>query len=466
MIWSKLQSIQCIVIFIAIMATSSCSPVTNTSRLKSLADEIFVALFDPKVPTDPGMMVSFPAKTEADLCVASRDGSCDADSQKISLEEFGKSGDRLLYRTKNQPKLSTLQDYLIINKAGLQMLRFRLKNPAAGGSLDEALGMFSIKTLQEELTFLTQDKFNGRLAGTDENNQIGDFLISELRRLGIAPVFGDYRQNFKMTVGPTSGGTSSNIIGLIEGSDPELKKEYVVIGAHMDHTGTLDKGYTCSGSGTNDRICNGADDNGSGTIALLNVAKSLVAVRGSLKRSVLIMWFSGEEEGLIGSRHYVSNPAVPLNKHVFMINLDMVGYAKTFGNAIAAIGTVTSKWGENTARALSQKYPNYKMKFTEKVDGGSDHAPFMNKGVPGIFYHTGVSNNPNYHRTSDHVDKIDFDGMLVASKIAFETVVAAGSAPELTRPVGMSLAESQTKYVSDEEAAKGCHYLMDYKYVD
>jgi hypothetical protein len=106
------------------------------------------------------------------------------------------------------------------------------------------------------------------------------------------------------------------------------------------------------------------------------------------------------------------------------------------------------------------------MKFTENVEGGSDDAPFMNKGIPGIFYHTGVSNNPHYHKTSDHVDKIDFDGMLVASKIALETVVAAGSAPELSRPTGMSLADSTSKYVSDEEAAKGCHYLMDYKYLD
>jgi hypothetical protein len=444
----------------------ACSPVKNNSRLRNSADDIFVAVFDKKTDTDPVMLVSTPAKVDADLCLTLRDGTCDAAAQKFPLEEYSNTGGRFIYRPTTAPNLSTFQDYLLVNKTGAQMLRFRLRVPGSNDTLEQVLGRITVKTLQDELMFLTQDKFNGRLAGTPENDQLADFLIDELKKLNIAPVFGEYRQKFRMTVGPTSGTMSSNIVGLIEGSDPKLKNEYVVIGAHMDHTGTLEKGYTCGQGTSGDRICNGADDNGSGTIALLNVAKSLASVRSSLKRSVFIMWFSGEEEGLLGSRHYVANPAVPLAKHVFMINLDMVGYAKTFGNAIAAIGTSTSPWADSTARAISKRYPNYKMKFTDKVEGGSDHAPFMNKGIPGVFYHTGVSNNPNYHRTSDHVEKIDFDGMLAASKIALETVVAAGSAPELSRPNGFNLSDPALKYVSDAEAAKGCHYLTDYKYVD
>ena len=148
-----------------------------------------------------------------------------------------------------------------------------------------------------------------------------------------------------------------------------------------------------------------------------------------------------------------------------MVNLDMVGYSKSFGDAIAAIGTVTSKWADKTARELSKKYPSHKLRFTEKVEGGSDHAPFMNNGIPGIFYHTGVSNNPNYHRTTDHVDKVDFDGMLVAGKLAYETVMAAGGTSELSSQTGMSLVGVK-KFVSDADASKGCHYLMDYKYID
>jgi hypothetical protein len=453
-------------VMMVIVVAPSCAPIKQGSRLKNLSDDVFVGLFDPKVETDPAILVSFAQKIEAKLCVTDRDGSCDTNAESLSLMEYGASNERQLYRTATKPNLSSFRDYLIVNKSGIEMLRFRLKSLAASQTLEDALRLLSIKSLEEELTFITHDKFNGRLAGTEDNQKIADFLIGELKKLKISPAFQDYRQQFRMTIGPTTGAMSSNIVGVIEGTDPELKNEYVVIGAHMDHTGTLDKGHTCTSGGGSDRICNGADDNGSGTVALLNVTKSLAAIRGSLKRSVLIIWFSGEEEGLLGSRHYVANPAVPLNKHVFMINLDMVGYAKSFGNAIAAIGTVTSKWGASTARSIAQRYPTHKMKFTEKVEGGSDHAPFMNKGIPAVFYHTGVSNNPNYHKTSDHADKIDYGGMLVATKIALETVVAASGAPELSQTSGLNLAEAPKKFLSDAEATKGCHYLMDYQYID
>jgi hypothetical protein len=440
-----------------------CSPKAEVTRVKSLASDIFVAITEPNSEQAASLLVSFSNETEAELCRATHGESCKADDPKISLSSQGPVNGRFIYEAKTLPRLSPFSDYVILNKAGASLMRFRLKTPVFGSSTETSLTYFSKDTMMEELSFITQDKFAGRLAGTSENEKIADFLINELKRYRIKPAFADYRQNFKMTVGPTKGSTSSNIIGLIEGSDPELKNEYVVIGAHMDHTGTTRKGYTCSPGPGNDGICNGADDNGSGTIALLNIARSLSASRSHLKRSVLIMWFSGEEEGLLGSRYYVSNPAVPLNRHVFMINMDMVGYAKSFGNAIAAIGTTTSRWGDQFVRNLGSKYNSHKLKFTNKVEGGSDHAPFMNKGIPGIFYHTGVSNNPNYHRTSDHAENIDYDGMLVASKLAYETVVAAANSSELKSRVGLSLT-SEDKFVSDSDAEKGCHSLMDYQY--
>lgn len=461
------MSRRCIIaIGLSVVALTSCYPSQGGSKVKSLGSDVFVALGDTSKPTEKTIMVSFPTKMDADICVVQRGESCASPSKKIPLEKPLESQGRFIYQAKLTGNLSTFSDYMVINRAsGTSALKFRLKHPTLGLSTDTSLSLFSKDIMNEELMFITQDKFSGRLAGTKENELIADFLIGELRRYDIKPAFGDYRQNFQVTVGPTQGKTSSNIIGIIEGSDPTLKNEYVVIGAHMDHAGTTSKGYTCSSGPGNDGICNGADDNGSGAVALLSIARSLSASRQSLKRSVLVMWFSGEEEGLLGSRHYVANPAVPLGKHVFMINLDMIGYAKTFGNSIAAIGTTTSKWGDATAKTLGQKYPSHKLKFTNKVEGGSDHASFMNKGIPGIFYHTGVSNNPNYHKTSDHVDLIDFDGLLVAAKLAFETVVAASSTNELAARSGLSLADTD-KFVSDADASKGCHYLMDYKYLD
>ena len=459
------QSILPLIFVGSIIFETSCSPAKTVSRLRNTSSDIFVALFDSKPDAEPTVQVSAPNAVTADICMTGPDGQCDTTASKFPLQEISKVGDRFIYSPKSGPNLASLKDYLIIDRSGLELFRFRLALKNQGGSLDAGLGQFALQTIKDELTFITQDKFEGRLSATRENDEIADYLIAELKKLNIKPVFGDnYRQQFKMPNGPTAGKATNNIIGLIEGSDPVLKNEYVVIGAHMDHTGTLDRGYTCNG-GSGDVICNGADDNGSGTIAVLNVAKALAASRGMLKRSVLIMWFSGEEEGLVGSKYYVANPAIPLKNHVFMVNLDMVGYSKSFGDAIAAIGTVTSKWADKTARELSKKYPSHKLRFTEKVEGGSDHAPFMNNGIPGIFYHTGVSNNPNYHRTTDHVDKVDFDGMLVAGKLAYETVMAAGMTSELSSQTGMSLVGVK-KFVSDADASKGCHYLMDYKYID
>ena len=450
-----------------ILCVVACRPTNVVSRVKSFSTDFFVAIFDQDSGVTSNIQLSAPKELQGDLCVTGPGASCDTSAEKFPLKEVTKVGDRLIYSPQSAPQLASLKDYLLIDRAGMELFRFRLApRNGGGGHLDSALAMIAIDNLKSDLTYLTQDKFYGRLAGTTENDKIAEFLIDELKKSSIRPLFGDrYLQPFKLPNGPTAGKTTNNIIALIEGNDPVLKDEYVIIGAHMDHTGTLDRGYTCSTGGQSDRICNGADDNGSGAIALLNVAKSLSASRNLLKRSVMIMWFSGEEEGLVGSKYYVANPAVPLGKHVFMINMDMVGYAKSFGNAIAAIGTVTSKWGADTARTISKKYPQYKLKFTENVEGGSDHAPFMNKGIPGVFYHTGVSNNPNYHRTSDHVELIDFDGMMVATKIAYETVVAASTTSELKPLSGMSLLEP-VKFVSDAEASKGCHYLMDYKYVE
>lgn len=462
---TALRSSAMMIAFFVFILASGCSPKTSISRIQNLASDIFVAISEPSADNKTNILVSFPTETDAEICLAGRGEQCSGEKQKITLAPQTSSNGRYIYQAKVPAKLSTFNDYVILNKAGASLLRFRLKTPTAGSSIDQALSYFSKDTMLEELSFITHDRFAGRLAGTEENKQIADFIVSELRRYNIKPAFADYRQNFKMSVGPTQGAITSNIIGLIEGADPVLKNEYVVIGAHMDHTGTLSRGYTCSKGPGNDNICNGADDNGSGTVALLNVARSLSASRGHLKRSVLVMWFSGEEEGLLGSKYYVANPAVPLGRHVFMINMDMVGYAKTFGNAIAAIGTTTSKWGDSFSRTLATKYTSHKLRFTSKVEGGSDHASFMNKGIPGLFYHTGVSNNPNYHRTSDHADLIDFDGMLVATKLAYETVVGASTTTELSARSSLSLAEAP-KFVSDADADKGCHYMMDYEYID
>ncbi len=321
----------------------------------------------------------------------------------------------------------------------------------------QAQALPTAESMRRELELISHDSLKGRLTGTEENDRVADWIISQLQRMGVGPAKdGDFRQRFTNTVGPTSGQTTSNIIGIIEGSDPVLKNEFIVIGAHMDHAGTLQKGYTCSRGAAGDDICNGADDNGSGTITVLNVARALAATRQTLKRSVIVIWFSGEEEGLLGSWHYVKNPVRPLNKTVYMINIDMVGWMRTNDNSLLALGGGSSPVGKSILEQIARVQSSAPIKISERAGGGSDHVPFMSKGIPGVFFHTGVSNNPHYHKTTDSAEKIDYNGMRFAFRVAYETVWRMAEAPTAT----LSLTKNREPLVTEEEMLQSCHHLI------
>lgn len=338
--------------------------------------------------------------------------------------------------------------------------------PVITDPLEHGLATIDVNKMREELSFITKDEYNGRLSGTPGNVQVVDYIINHLKELGVQSAqTGNYRQTFTIKNGPTKGKETSNIVALFPGNDPVLKNEYVVIGAHVDHAGTLDLGYTCSSGGGGDKICNGADDNGSGTISVLNITKALASVRTHLKRSVVVMWFSGEELGLEGSWHYVRNPIFPLEKTVYMINLDMVGYMKSYGNKIAALGSGTSDRGEAILKVIQDRYPNREIEFSERAGGGSDHVPFMQEGIPGVFFHTGVSNNPNYHRTSDAPEKIDYEGMHIAAKMAFEQVFTVANDADISS-TKFTLLGKREPLITPEEAKQSCHHLILNPYVD
>lgn len=354
--------------------------------------------------------------------------------------------------------------FVVVDSASGKVVRqFRLVDKTVN-ALATGLSAIDRGVMQQELHHLASDQFRGRLAATKDHESAADFIVANLQQLGINPVPGhDYRQAFELSRGPLSGKTTHNIVGLIEGSDPVLKNEYIVVGAHLDHAGTMDLGYTCSFGAGNDPICNGADDNGSGSVTLLNTAKALAAVRGQLKRSVVLMWFSGEEEGLLGSKHWVANPWIPVSKTVYMINIDMVGYLRQNGQKLLALGGGTSKSGQKIIEAAASRYPDVKLTVTDRAGGGSDHVPFMNAGVPGVFFNTGVSSNPNYHKTSDHPDLIDYDGMFSISRIVFETAFEVSRAPTTKAgdfDSGFPAGDYRPSLVTPEELEQTCHHLM------
>ena len=213
--------------------------------------------------------------------------------------------------------------------------------------------------------------------------------------------------------------TTQNIVAVWEGSDPVLKNEYVAVGAHYDHIGI------CA-PGTADPICNGADDDGSGTTALLGMAEAISHAKARPKRSVLFVWHCGEEKGLWGSRYFTDYPTIPLAQIVTQLNIDMIGRSKKDGdteprnkdlsgpNQIYVIGSkmMSTELGELT-EAVNKSFLNlqFDYRYDDPNDPNrfffrSDHYNYARKGIPIVFFFDGV--HEDYHRPGDEPQKIDY----------------------------------------------------------
>jgi hypothetical protein len=214
-----------------------------------------------------------------------------------------------------------------------------------------------------------------------------------------------------------------NVVGLIEGRDKKLKDEIVVIGAHYDHVGYLKKQAGA------DSIYNGADDNASGTCAVLAIARAFGASKKKPKRSVLLMAFAGEEKGLFGSRAYVENPLLPLDKTVAMLNLDMVGRnapdSVSVGGVKSSPDLIEINKEENREVGLMLDYS------IDSFDNRSDQYNFARKKIPFLFYFTGL--HKDYHQVSDHPDKIDEHKIAKIATLAFRVAWRAANTAERFR---------------------------------
>jgi Zn-dependent M28 family amino/carboxypeptidase len=200
----------------------------------------------------------------------------------------------------------------------------------------------------------------------------------------------------------TSSLTAPNTVGVLEGSDPALKNEYLVYSAHMDHIGIT--------PGKPDSINNGADDDASGTVGVIELAEAFSRAGARPKRSIIFLTVSGEEKGLWGSNHFTANPPVPIDRIVADINIDMIG--RNWPDTIVAIGKEHSDLGAtlnrvNTAHrelgmtAIDDRWPEERFYFR------SDHYNFARRGVPILFFFNGV--HEDYHEVTDSPDKINSD---------------------------------------------------------
>jgi len=225
---------------------------------------------------------------------------------------------------------------------------------------------------------------------------------------------GNVKLNLRYREEPTA---IPNVLAWQPGSDPDLRNEYVVIGAHLDHLGL-----------SNGSLFPGADDNGSGSTALLSIASAITANRIKPKRSVLFMWFAGEEIGLVGSAYYVDHPLLPLDKMVCMLNVDMVGrneekQGETASENETSIHLVGSKQGDQDLHEVimrANQYVNFAFEYDEEgVFGRSDQANFFKKGTSVAFLFGGF--HPDYHKPSDELSKINFHKIVSAAKLFYLT---------------------------------------------
>jgi len=215
-----------------------------------------------------------------------------------------------------------------------------------------------------------------------------------------------------------------NIVMILPGEDEQLKNEYLIFGAHFDHLGMGGPGSSSRAVDTIG-IHHGADDNASGVAMMLELVKKFARTKGSHKRSIICIAFTGEEEGLLGSKHFTDDPGINLSKVNAMINLDMVGRLNETNNLqIFGVGTATGL--KNLIYSKSDTSV-IKLTLSDEGYGPSDHSSFYGKNIPVLFYFTGA--HLDYHTPTDTYDKINFDGMVKISGLIYNVAEELASSP-------------------------------------
>lgn len=263
---------------------------------------------------------------------------------------------------------------------------------------------YDTKVLRERVAFLASKDLDGRAPGTNGDKATRAFLVERFQCLGLQPAFGKtYEQAFT-----AEGQTTANVVGIIPGSDPTLAQDIIMISAHHDHLGGKYRG---------------ANDNASGTVALLAVAQAIQQREAKPKRTIVFAAFGSEESGMNGSYFYEQNApaALPVERMVQVINLDMVGSHDDFGY-VAALGTFSGLAARKLLAKLDDKYPKVSVGYGGKARG-SDYEPFCKKGVPYAFFWT-----PDrcYHKTCDLPAKLDYARMADIASLAGDLAAAMG----------------------------------------
>ena len=274
--------------------------------------------------------------------------------------------------------------------------------------------------MTDEVTYLASDELEGRETGTKSEKLAADYISSKFKEYNLrAKGEEGYLQYFdaKIKENPHSQTIKKKIQGInVVGYIDNQQKETVVIGAHYDHLGYGHFGSLYDGE---KEIHNGADDNASGVSILINLANTL---REITHYNYLFIAFSGEEHGLFGSSYYAKNPTIDLKKVRFMINFDMVGRLNKENTlAVNGIGT-SSHWNDLLDKSNTH---SFNLKTSESGIGPSDHTSFYLQDIPAIHFFTGQ--HEDYHKPTDDVEKINFNGMYLIHQYVKEIILRSST---------------------------------------
>lgn len=287
--------------------------------------------------------------------------------------------------------------------------------------------------LKQHIYTLANDTLRGREAGSPDALRAAKYIARQFQAMGLQPLYKDYLQPFQAYFGE-----GNNVIGVVEGNDPVQKHEFIVIGAHYDHLGIRNDSV----------VYNGADDNASGTAAVIEIARTLLSRRTELKRSVILVCFDGEEKGLYGSNRLVGklstvndadndasllynandlNTFLPIENIKLMMSLDMVGWLKE-GKSLRIVGTAMLRGGDVVMREVASRTGlNITTKDLDELPFVStDSEPFARAGVPAFYVNTGLKSP--YHKPEDDANRIDYVGLdHIVSYLAEATITLANA---------------------------------------
>lgn len=277
------------------------------------------------------------------------------------------------------------------------------------------------QTLQDKLSTLASDDFQGRETGEPGQQKAAEYLKTFYEKNGIKPALGEeFFQTIPAGYFKPEIGETQNVASVIKGN--EFPEQIVVVSAHYDHLGVKQDG----------QIYNGADDNASGTVAVMEIAKAFKKAKESgqgPKRTILFLHFTGEEKGLLGSKYYTENPIFPLENTVVDLNTDMIGRVddahQNTPNYIYLIGSDRlSSALDSVINRQNRKYTHLALDYTYNAEDDpnrfyyrSDHYNFAKHNIPVNFFFNGV--HEDYHKPSDTADRIHYDLLAKRARLIF-----------------------------------------------